>query len=192
MRNRLINFMSDMLSKQILQLGHPILRHTARAVEDIADPKIQALIQHMLKTVIDVQGMGLAAPQLAHSLQIFIMASHPNSRYPHAPSLPAIAVINPQILGRSAQLISDWEGCLSVPKLRGYVPRAETIRVRYYTPENVLIETEYTGFLARIFQHEYDHLIAKLFIDRVQSSQDLISEQEWRSQVLGERHDASQ
>ena len=71
MRNRLINFMSDVLSKQILQLGHPILRHTARAVEDIADPKIQALIQHMLKTVIDVQGMGLAAPSTCPFLANF-------------------------------------------------------------------------------------------------------------------------
>jgi peptide deformylase len=181
--------MSNALSKQILQLGHPILRQYARTVDDIGDTNIQTLIENMLKIVIDAEGMGLAAPQISHSLQIFIMASHPNSRYPHAPRLPATAVINPQIIWQSKQIVQDWEGCLSVPKLRGYVPRAETIRVRYRSQKNILIETEYTGFLARIFQHEYDHLIAKLFIDRIQSNQDLISEQEWRSQILGERHE---
>jgi len=178
--------MPDTLSHTILQQGHPILQQSAQPVEDICDPTIQALINTMLHTVIDVQGMGLAAPQISQSLQIFIMASHPNSRYPHAPLIPACAVINPSILWQSESITSDWEGCLSVPQLRGYVPRAETIRVRYHNQENRVIETEYTGFLARIFQHEYDHLIGKLFIDRVQSSQDLMSEQVWRSQILGE------
>lgn len=178
--------MPNALANKILQQGHPILQQTAQAVNDISDPTIQTLINTMLKTVIDVQGMGLAAPQVSHSLQIFIMASHPNSRYPHAPLMPACAVINPHILWRSEQIVQDWEACLSVPKLRGYVPRSETIRVRYHTPDNILIETEYTGFLARIFQHEYDHLVGKLFIDRIQSSQDLISEHRWRSHILGE------
>ena len=178
--------MPNVIADTILQQGHPILQQSAQAVGDISDPAIQILIKTMFKMVIDVQGMGLAAPQIAHSLQIFIMASHPNSRYPHAPLMPTCAVINPHIVWRSKQIVQDWEGCLSVPKLRGYVPRSETIHVRYYTADNVLIETEYTGFLARIFQHEYDHLIGKLFIDRVHFSHDLISEYTWRSQILGE------
>ena len=172
------------MSNPILQLGHPILRTKAKIVDDINAPTIQTLIDQMLKMVTEVQGMGLAAPQISRSLQIFVMASHPNSRYPHAPYVPAFAVINPQIIRHSDQMISDWEGCLSVPQLRGFVPRAEKIQVCYYNRDNQRIETEYTGFLARIFQHEYDHLMAKLFIDRIQSNQDLISEQEWRSQIL--------
>jgi peptide deformylase len=170
---------------KIAQLGNPIIRSKAKAVTDILDQSIQALIDDMLTAVIEEEGVGIAAPQIFHPLRLFIMASRPNDRYPHAPEMQATAIINPKIIWKSEQMESDWEGCLSVPSIRGLVPRHNKIKVKYFTRECQLIETEYSGFLARIFQHEYDHLEGKVFIDRVVSTHDLMAESEWRSQILG-------
>ena len=178
--------MVDKTSKyqSVAKLGNPILRREAKPVSNVFDQHIQALINNMLNTVIEEDGVGIAAPQLSQSLQIFIMASRPNARYPYAPEMPATAIINPKIIWKSTEVEKDWEGCLSVPSMRGLVPRHQSIKVSYTTHDNHLIETMYEGFLARIFQHEYDHLKGIVFIDRVESTKDLMAESEWKAQYL--------
>ena len=168
----------------IAELGNPILRQKASSVDDILSDPIQSLIDDMLARVIGEDGVGLAAPQLSQALQIFIMASRPNARYPYAPQMEATAIINPKIIWASDELEKDWEGCLSVPHLRGLVPRHKKIKVTFFSRENTFVELDYDGFLARIFQHEYDHLIGKVFVDRIESSQDLMTEHEWKRRVV--------
>jgi peptide deformylase len=97
--------------------------------------------------------------------------------------VPPFFVINPCIIWQSEELEKDWEGCLSLPGIRGFVPRSKHIKVRYQTRDAEWVETDYTGFLARVFQHEYDHLIGHVFIDRIDSTLDIIMEAEWRKRI---------
>ena len=116
---------------QIAQLGHPVLRKTAARVKDPNAAFIDPLIADMMETVGDAAGVGIAAPQVYESYRIFIMASRPNARYPHAPEMPPTALINPEIIDRSDKTAKDWEGCLSIPGIRAKVPRAVQVQVRY-------------------------------------------------------------
>jgi peptide deformylase len=167
----------------LLKLGHPLLRQLSRTVEDILSSEFQAKLNELKIFVIEKGGMGIAAPQVGISQRFFIMSSHPNERYPYAPEMPITVVINPEIIWHSEQMEKGWEGCLSVPQIRGNVPRYTSIKVRYFTEQNQLIETQFDGFLARIFQHELDHLDGKLFLDRVESTIDLMNEEEWLKQL---------
>jgi len=165
--------------RQIAQLGHPVLRGTMEHVADPSTPSVQSLIDDMLVTVMDANGVGLAAPQVYEPIALFILASRPNQRYPHAPVMEPLAIINPEILWKSDEKEQGWEGCLSIPGLRGLVPRHQRIGVRYQTRDSKMWEVEYTDFLARVFQHEYDHVQGIVFIDRVESTLDLMTEQEY-------------
>jgi peptide deformylase len=165
--------------RQVAQLGHEILRLKAAPVKEINNPSIQSLIDDMLITVSDTGGVGIAAPQLYESLQIFIMASCPNSRYPNAPSMEATAIINPEILWFSEEQDKDWEGCLSIPGVRGLVPRYKSINVKYMIRDGSVKEQTFCDFLARIFQHESDHLYGISFLDRLESTKDIITEKEF-------------
>lgn len=167
--------------RQIAQLGHKVLRNQAVKVPEITS--VQSLIDDMLVTVSDTDGVGLAAPQIYESLQIFIMASRPNPRYPSAPQMEPTAIINPEIIWYSEEKQKDWEGCLSIPGIRGLVPRHKNIRVRYTTREGVTTEQEFSDFLARIFQHEYDHLNGISFLDRLESTKDIVTEKEFQKMV---------
>ena len=165
--------------RQIAQLGQPVLRRVAGRVVDPGDPVVQALIDDMLVTVADANGVGIAAPQLFEPLSLFIVASHPNPRYPHAPEMVPTAMINPEVLWVSDEKEKGWEGCLSIPGLRGPVPRHRRIGVRYLTRTGELREEEYADFLARVFQHEFDHLQGVVFVDRVESTRELVTEKEY-------------
>ena len=123
--------------------------------------------------------MGIAAPQVGELKRIMVMCSRPNSRYPQAPVMDETVMLNPTIIWKSKEMIKDWEGCLSLPLIRGYVPRCESIQVEYFTRDGGLIKADFDGFLARIFQHEYDHLNGKVFIDRLDSTTDMMMESEW-------------
>ncbi len=171
----------------IHQLGHPLLRQTALPVTDIDDPAFQQQLDALLAFVMDKGGMGIAAPQVGISQRFFILSSHPNARYPYAPAVPPFAVINPEILAHSDTSTKDWEGCLSLPGLRGLVPRYDWIEVRYQTRAGETVETRYEAFLARVFQHELDHINGHVFIDRVESTQELMMEQEWQHQIGHQR-----
>lgn len=172
---------------EILQLGHPMLRQTAAPVESVSDSAFQSQLDALLSFVISRGGMGIAAPQVGISEQFFILSSHPNSRYPYAPEVEPFVVINPQITDTSDTQSKDWEGCLSLPGIRALVPRFDHINVLYQTRHGETIETRYEGFLARVFQHELDHLQGKVFLDRVETTQDVMMEQEWQRQVVRER-----
>lgn len=170
--------MSELL--EIIQLGHPGLRSQAQIVENVRSPQIQSLIDNLLTTVIAANGVGIAAPQVASSDRLFIVASRPNPRYPNAPQMEPTAMINPQILAHSSDSVKGWEGCLSIPGIRGLVPRYQAIEVEYSDRTGKLHKQELTDFVARIFQHELDHLDGIVFVDRLQSTKDLITELEYQ------------
>lgn len=166
----------------IAQLGHEVLRLRAAEVKNILSDECQQLINLMMKAVSEAGGVGIAAPQIYHRKRIFIMCSKPSTRYPDAPLMSPIAIINPEILHYSNEKTKDWEGCLSVPSMRGLVPRHNQITVRYFDQQGNVQQKELTGFIARIFQHEFDHLNGLTFIDQLESTKDLISEVEWHKQ----------
>ena len=171
--------------RAIGQLGADVIRQVAKPIEDIERKETQELIDDLLLTCIDSRGMGIASPQISVSKRLFIMASNPNSRYPHAPKMRPKAVINPEIISYSDEVEKDWEGCLSLPNVRALVPRSTKIEVRYFTREGKEVQEVLEGFLARIFQHEFDHLNGKVFIDRVESTLDMVMEKEYLRIVHG-------
>lgn len=169
---------------EIIQLGNPLLRAKAQFVENIQDRRIQKLINNLIATVNQANGVGIAAPQVAHSDRLFIVASRPNPRYPNAPEMEPTAMINPRILAHSSEIVKGWEGCLSIPGIRGSVPRYQAIEVEYSDRNGKLQKQELTDFVARVFQHEYDHLDGIVFLDRLESTQDLITEQEYQKRIV--------
>jgi peptide deformylase len=173
--------MNEILS--ILQLGNPLLREIAQPIGCIDDPYVQTLIARLLATVKQASGVGIAAPQVGNSCRLLVIASRPNPRYPHAPEMEPTAMINPEIVAKSHEQEKGWEGCLSVPGIRGLVPRHRAIEVEYLSRDGQKCRQELTDFVARIFQHEYDHLEGKVFLDRVESTQDLMTEAEYELRV---------
>lgn len=169
--------MSELL--KIAQLGNPILRNKALPVENITDRDFQQLIDRLIATAIAKNGVGIAAPQVSLPYRLFIVASRPNLRYPHAPSMQPTAMINPRIIAHSETIVKDWEGCLSVSDRRGLVPRYQAIEVEYCDRTGKLQRQTLTDFVARIFQHELDHLDGLVFLDRIESERDLYTEQEY-------------
>lgn len=152
-------------------------------MENIHDATIQQLIDDLIATVAKANGVGIASPQVAQSYRLFIVASRPNPRYPHAPEMEPTAMINPKIVGHSTEIVEGWEGCLSVPGIRGLVPRHQAIEVEYTDRYGNLQKQTLTDFVARIFQHEFDHLDGVLFIDRVESNLNTITEEEYQELV---------
>jgi len=165
---------------EISQLGSDVLRCVAKEVEDVTSRETQTLIDDLIFTCKANQGLGIAAPQVGHSQAIMIIASEPNERYPHAPLMPPTAFINPQLLSHSNEVEKEWEGCLSLPGIRALVPRYTWIDVSYMDSNGAFHTERFEGFLARIFQHEYDHLIGHVFIDRIESSMDVVMEKEYQ------------
>lgn len=170
---------SKMDRPQIAQLGAPVLRQMACPVDDFAAPKFQQLIAEMQEAMLASNGVGIAAPQLGHSWQIIIVASRPTSRYPNAPEMAPLVMINPGFSIIDSQTDKDYEGCLSVPGIRALVPRYREIAVEYLNLAGEVCQLSLQGFPARVFQHEYDHLLGKVFLDRVEDSLDIIAESEF-------------
>jgi peptide deformylase len=169
---------------QIAQLGNPILRQQAQNIENVRDERIQKLIDNLISTVAQANGVGIAAPQVAQSYRLFIVASRPNPRYPNAPEMEPTAILNPRVIGHSDEVVKGWEGCLSIPGIRGLVPRYRAIEVEYTSRNGKLQRREFTDFVARIFQHENDHLDGIVFLDRLESTRDIITEQEYQQQIV--------
>ena len=154
---------------KVARMGHPVLRTKARAIERgaIKNPVVQKLIDDMIDTMLEYRGVGLAAPQIHESLRVFV-ASLDAGDDAEGPSEP-IAIINPEITPLTPELVEDWEGCLSIPDIRGRVPRATEIRVRAFDRTGERIELHASNFSARVIQHETDHLDGVLFFDRMKS-----------------------
>lgn len=168
------------LPTPIIQLGNPLLRQSAEPVEDITSHETQTLIRELILTCQNAKGVGIAAPQIGIAKAIMIMASSPSERYPNAPTMEPTALINPTIIAHSQTKEKEWEGCLSLPGIRAQVPRSTWVDVSYMTIEGKREEKRFEGFLARIFQHEFDHLIGKVFLDSIESTQDVVMEKEYR------------
>lgn len=166
--------------RSVIQLGDVRLRSHARPINDLTDPSLQCLIDDLLATAAAKQGVGIAAPQVAEGQQLFIVASRPNPRYPQAPTMEPVAMLNPQLLDHSDDKIKGWEGCLSVPGRRGLVPRYREIEVAYQDRHGRDHRQYLQGFVARIFQHEYDHLQGKVFLDRVEKPDEILTEAEYQ------------
>lgn len=157
-----------MSMKTILKMGDPRLLLVAKPVTEFDTDELHLLISDMLDTMRSVNGAGLAAPQIGVDLQLVIFGSNDhNPRYPDRPTVPPTVLINPVITPLGAEEESDWEGCLSVPGLRGVVPRWAHIRYTGFDQYGDPIDRTVDGFHARVVQHECDHLIGKLYPMRV-------------------------
>lgn len=164
---------------EVTELGNPILRQVAKPVKDVFSQEIQDLIDQMLATVKEQRGVGLAAPQVGKSLRIFIISPEGKQRYPHCTVDESLVVINPEIKFISNKTDTDWEGCLSIPGIRGKVTRNLSIQVSYLNRLGESKTEIYHDFVARIFQHEYDHLEGIVFLDRMENPADLITDNEY-------------
>jgi peptide deformylase len=156
-----------MTIREILKMGDPRLLQVARPVQAFGTPQLEALIDDMFETMHDARGAGLAAPQIGVDLALVIFGFGSNVRYPDAPPVPETVLINPRIEPLSDAEEEGWEGCLSVPGLRGVVPRWARIRYRGFDRRGAPIDREAEGFHARVVQHECDHLIGTLYPMRV-------------------------
>ena len=160
---------------KVARLGHPAIRQQAAPLrsEEIQSSDIQHLIDDMIGSMREYDGVGLAAPQIHVSKQIAVIEVVNNSRYPGMPNVPLTVLINPRIISRSKELIEDWEGCLSIPDLRGMVPRNESLVCEMLdrTGKNIKIEAQ--GFFARVIQHEWDHLQGQVYLDRMSNLRSL-------------------
>ena len=153
-------------------MGHPVLRARARAIDvgEIKSSRIQQLIDDMFETMTEYQGVGLAAPQVHESIRLFVagFASGADSDDDDEEErVPLMAVINPEITVAGPDTVEDWEGCLSIPDIRGKVPRARHIVLRAFDRKGKRFELPASGFTARVIQHETDHLDGVLFFDRM-------------------------
>ncbi|KCB40701.1 peptide deformylase [Bordetella hinzii] len=151
----------------ILKMGDPRLLRVAAPVEDFGSPALGQLIEDMFETMIHANGVGLAAPQIGVDLQLVIFGFERNPRYPDAPAVPQTVLCNPVITPLSDEMDEGWEGCLSVPGLRGLVPRYRHIRYQGMDPDGRAIDREASDFHARVVQHECDHLIGRLYPSRI-------------------------
>ncbi len=152
----------------ILKMGDPRLLRVAQPVTEFGTEALHALVRDLRETMQAVNGAGLAAPQIGVDLQVVIFGSDQrNPRYPDRPLVPRTTLVNPVITPLGDEEQEDWEGCLSVPGLRGVVPRWSRIRYTGFDPEGQPIDRVAEGFHARVVQHECDHLIGKLYPMRV-------------------------
>ena len=156
-----------MAVREILRMGDPRLLRVAAPVTHLGAPELQELVNDMKDTMAAARGAGLAAPQIGVDLQVVIFGFTHNPRYPDRPPVPTTVLVNPVIEPVGSETVDGWEGCLSVPGLRGLVPRHARIRYRGFTPTGEPIEREVDGFHAVVVQHECDHLIGRLYPTRM-------------------------
>ena len=171
-----------MAIRRVLQMGHPLLRELAQPLtpDDIGSEYVRRLTADMVDTLHDYGGIGLAAPQIGESMRLAIIEIPAGpTRYGELEEMPLTVFINPVIEIMDSATEGFWEGCLSVAGLRGFVERPQHIMVRYTSAQGEALELELKGFYATVFQHEFDHLDGKLFIDRMTDTRLLSFETEY-------------
>lgn len=173
---------------EVAQIGHSILSSQAQPIDFPISDESKQFIDSMLATLKKQDGVGIAAPQLFRGERIIIVASSPNKRYPNAPSLGPIVMINPRIVEYGDEHESDWEGCLSVPGIRALVPRSIKVEVLYQNIQGDEFTEVYDGFVARIIQHEVDHLDGICFLERVEDKKSFVSEAIFQKRVQEKAH----
>ena len=168
---------------KVCRLGHPVLRMESQRVskEALSNPAMQTLIDDMVETMIEYSGVGLAAPQVHHSLAIAVI----ESRGPRG-DIPLTVLVNPDITVLDEELLEDWEGCLSIPDMRGLVPRWRKLRVDALDRRGNPLEWTAEGFAARVVQHEFDHLMGKVYLDRMRDFKTLTHLSEFQRYWLPE------
>jgi peptide deformylase len=153
--------------REVLRMGHPVLRERAKPVERFGTPELRSLLEDMKDTMAAKSGAGLAAPQIGVGQRLVIFGVEANPRYPDAEPIPFTVLVNPKIVILTREIEEDWEGCLSVPGMRGVVPRYRKLRYSGFDIEGNPFEREAEGFHARVVQHEYDHLDGILYPQRM-------------------------
>ena len=156
-----------MTVRDVLRMGHPVLRERARPVEKTGTQELRALVQDMKDTMAAKNGAGLAAPQIGVGRRVVIFGVQKNPRYPDAEEVPFTVLVNPKLVMLTREVEEDWEGCLSVPGMRGVVPRYRKLRYTGTDEEGNPIERVAEGFHARVVQHECDHLDGILYPQRM-------------------------
>jgi peptide deformylase len=174
---------------KVARLGHPVLRQPAEriAVSDLRSPGIQQLIDDMIETMHEYDGAGLAANQVHVPRQIAVIEVAKNERYPDAPEIPLTVVINPVVTPVTEEMEDGWEGCLSVPDMRGVVPRYSAVRLECLDREGRAVDLVAKDFFARVIQHETDHLNGIVYVDRIRDMRTLSHIAEWQRYWLGVR-----
>ncbi len=175
--------------RRVIKMGHPLLREVARPIapHEIAGDYMKALLPDMIETLHDYGGIGLAAPQIAESVRLAIIEIPGGpTRYGELDPMPLTVFINPVIEIVDPATAGYWEGCLSVPGLRGFVERPQQVKVRYTSEQGEAKELELQGFAATVFQHEFDHLDGKLFVDRVTDTRLLAFEEEYEKYLVSD------
>jgi peptide deformylase len=168
-------------------MGHPTLRQPARPLEpdEIGSEVVHRLVADMIETLHDYGGIGLAAPQVNESIRLAIVElPGGSSRYGELPELPLTVFVNPRIEVLDSDTAGYWEGCLSVPGLRGYVERPQHVQVTASNLQGEDLSLELRGFAATVFQHEFDHLEGRLYLDHITDARNLVFEQEYERYVL--------
>lgn len=156
-----------MAIREVLRMGDARLLRHAQKVQEFAVPQLSELLADMRDTMAALEGAGLAAPQIGVDMRVVIFGAHASARYPDAETVPDTVLINPVITPLSGEMEEDWEGCLSVPGMRGLVPRYRSIRYQGCDQYGALIDRTVSGFHARVVQHECDHLDGILYPMRI-------------------------
>ncbi len=170
---------------RITQLGEPVLRKVGKPVK-LPPKELAALAKNMILTMRKAQGVGIAAPQVGKSLRLFIVAPESSVRYPKSPdNIPPVAMINPVLVRASKKMVTDWEGCLSVPGIRARVPRHHAVEIEFTLLDGRRMKGKLSGFVARIFQHEFDHINGMVFLDRVKDTRTFMTEAQYRLMQRG-------
>lgn len=166
---------------KIAQVGAPVLRQRARELspQELASPEIQTFIDDLVETMRDASGAGLAAIQVYRPIRVVAIEVKDNPRYPYKPNIPLTILVNPVLTPLSEDRFDNYEGCLSVPELRGMVPRYAQLRVQALDRHGAPIDVEVRGISAGTFQHEVDHLDGRLFIDLVTDPTTFSTIKEW-------------
>jgi len=172
---------------KVARLGHPVLRKVAEPipVKEIRSPDIQRLIDDMVETMREYNGAGLAANQVHVLKQVCVIEVNGNPRYPEAPNVPLTVLINPVVTPLIAEMEEGWEGCLSVPDMRGMVPRYTAVRLEAYDRMGKKLDVVAKEFFARVIQHETDHLNGIVYVDRMKDLSTLTHLAEWNKYWLG-------
>ena len=160
---------------KVARLGHPVIRAAAKPVpvEHIKTAEFQNLLDDMVETMHEYNGVGLAAPQIHLSLQVAVLQCEMNPRYPEAPPIPLTVILNPVVTVLDSTPVEDFEGCLSIPDFRGSVPRFKQVRVQALGRAGEPLDFVATDFHARVIQHETDHLKGEVYLDRMPNMRSL-------------------
>ncbi len=185
MRNPRQECASSLILK-VARLGHPVIRTSAQPVpvEQITTHDFQKLLDDMVETMHEYVGVGLAGPQVHLSLQVAVLEVEGHPRYPDMPSVPLTYLINPSVTVLDNSTDDEWEGCLSIPDMRGLVPRVSKVRVRALGRNAEALDFVAEGFHARVIQHETDHLKGEVYLDRMRDMRTLSHLQEWHRYIL--------